>query len=122
MAKYCHPDNIDAALSAIAVATDMVACDGQPTDFADVALRNKATTPVEPADFTIGDGLASGRRLTVEAKGGVEVADPGMIDHVALVDTAASKLLYVTTADNQEVTAGSFIDFPEWSIEIADPT
>lgn len=122
MAKYCHPDIIDTALSEIAEATHMVACAGQPTDFADVASRNKATTEMTSGDFTIGAGLASGRRLTVAAKGGVEVADPGMVDHVALVDTPNSKLLYVTTADNQEVTSGSFVDFPEWSIEIADPT
>ena len=121
MAKYCHPDNLDAALSAISAATDMHACAGQPVDFADVAARTLSTTTLDPADFTIGEGLASGRRLTVAAKGGVAVTSPGLVDHVAIVDTANSKLLYVTTADNQEVTSGSFVDFPEWSIEIADP-
>lgn len=122
MAKYCHPDNLDAALSAIAVADKMVACSDQPADFAGVAAITLAETAMAPADFTIGDGVASGRRLTVAAKGGVPVDDPGLVNHVALVDTVASKLLYVTTTDNQEITSGSFVDFPEWSIEIADPT
>ena len=121
MAKYTHPDNLDAALTEVAAATDMYACSAQPADFAGVAAVNLATVGMAPADFTIADGLASGRRLTIAAKGGVAVANPGLVNHVALVDTANSKLLYVTTADAQEVTDGSFVDFPEWAIEIADP-
>lgn len=121
MAKYCHPDNLDATLTAISAADLMVACSSQPLDFAGVAPVNLAEVALAPADFAISDGLSSGRRLTITAKGGVSVGAPGMVNHVALVDTVNSKLLYVTTTDNQEITSGSFVDFPEWSIELADP-
>lgn len=122
MAKYCHPDILDAALADIALADKIVACSAEPADFAGVAAVSLSETAMVPADFTIGAGGASGRRVTVAAKTGVAVGSPGLVNHVALVDTANSKLLYVTTTDNQEITSGSFVDFPEWSIEIADPT
>ena len=121
MAKYCHPDVIDAALDVIAVANKMMACNGQPVDFTDANTRMLAETPMVAGNFTKGAGGVSGRRLTVAQIQGVSVTTPGTVNHVALVDTAASKLLYVTTADTQEITSGSFVDFPEWSIEIEDP-
>lgn len=121
MAKYTHPDNLDAALSAVAAADLMVACSDQPADFAGVAALLLAEVAMAPADYTLADGLTSGRRVTMAAKGGVPVTNAGLVNHVALVDTVASKLLYVTTTDNQEITSGSFVDFPEWSIEIAGP-
>lgn len=122
MAKYSNPDVLDAALNLVATATDMHACSAQPTDFANVATVSLAETPMAGGDYTLLDSPSSGRRLTMAEKGGVSVAAAGTVTHVALVDTANSKLLYVTTTDNQELTSGSFVDFPEWSIDIADPT
>jgi len=121
MAKWCNDLALDAALNYIAGAERMVACSDQPADFAGVAAVALSDVAVVPADFTLADGLTSGRRLTVAAKGGVPVDAPGLVNHVALVDDTNSRLLYVTTTDNQEITSGSFVDFPEWSIEIADP-
>lgn len=122
MAKYCHPDNLDAALSAIAAADTMIACSSQPADYAAVAEVNLAEVSMAPADFTLAAGDVSGRKLTVAAKTDVAVGTEGTINHVALVDTANTKLLYVTTSASQAITLGGFVDFPEWDIEIADPS
>ena len=121
MAKYCNPAVIDAALDEIATATKMLACNGQPTDFADANTKMLAETAMTTGEFAKGDGGVSGRRLTVDAVQGIAVAAAGTVNHVALVRVADSTLLYVTTADTQEITMGSFVDFPEWSIEIEDP-
>jgi len=121
MAKYCNPDVIDAALDVIATATKMMACNGQPTDYADANTRMLAETAVTAGEFTKDAGSVSGRRLTVAAVQGVAVDSPGTVNHVALVRDSDDTLLYVTTADTQEITPGSFVDFPEWSIEIEDP-
>ena len=121
MAKYCNPDVIDAALDVIATATKMMACNGQPTDYADANTRMLAETAVTAGEFTKDAGGVSGRRLTVAQVQGVAVDSPGTVNHVALVRDSDDTLLYVTTADTQEITSGSFVDFPEWSIEIEDP-
>lgn len=121
MAKYCNPAVIDAALDVIATANKMMACNNQPVSFADANTKMLAETAMIPANFVKGAGGVSGRRLTVAQVQGIAVTNPGTVNHVALVDTVSSTLLYVTTADTQEITSGSFVDFPEWSIEIEDP-
>lgn len=121
MAKYSHPDVLDASLNEVATAERMIACSDQPADYASVAALLLADVAMAPEDFTIGPGASSGRRVTMAEKPGVAVTTAGNVNHVALVDDTAEKLLYVTTADNQQITDGSFVDFPEWSIEIADP-
>ena len=121
MAKYCNPAVIDAALDVIATADKMMACNNQPVSFADANTKMLAETAMTAGEFAKGAGGVSGRRLTVAQVQGIAVTNPGTVNHVALVDTVSSTLLYVTTADTQEITSGSFVDFPEWSIEIEDP-
>jgi hypothetical protein len=121
MAKYCNPLVIDAALDVIATATKMMACNGQPVSFADANARMLSETSMDGATFSKGDGGISGRRLTVAAVQAVPVSVAGTVNHVALVRVADETLLYVTTADTQQITMGSFVDFPQWSIEIEDP-
>lgn len=121
MAKYADPAGLDEALNYYGTATHQVACANQPADYADVSVQELAITAMDAADFTLEDGLVSGRRLVMAAKNGVAVTNAGTVTHVALVNQTDSKLLYVTTADPQDVTDGSFVDFPEWGIEIEDP-
>jgi hypothetical protein len=40
---------------------------------------------------------------------------------VALLDTAGSRVLYVTTATAQALTSGNTMTFESWDIEIGDP-
>jgi hypothetical protein len=123
MAKSAIPDMLDAALSYIRTsATKMVACTAQPLTFADANTTMKlAEIVMAPADFTLANGVTSGRRVTVAAKANVAVATAGTANHVALLDVAGSKLLYVTTAPTQTLAAGSTVSFGTWDIEINNP-
>ena len=124
MAKYVHDDVLDAAFSLIKTDCDkMTACSAQPTTFAegDASLA-LAEAAMAGSDFTIADGDVSGRKVTVGQKTGVTVGASGTATHVALLDTANSKLLYVTTCTSQVLTAGNGMTFEAWDIEIADPS
>jgi hypothetical protein len=123
MAKSAIPDMLDAALSYIRTsATKMMACSNQPLTFADANTTMKlAEIVMAPADFTLANGVTSGRRVTVAAKANVAVIVAGTANHVALVDVTNSKLLYVTTAPAQVLATGSTVSFGAWDIEIANP-
>lgn len=120
--KYCNPAILDAALAEIQVADEVHACSDLPSDYSDVANKTLAHTSVDSDDFSKSDGVVSGRRLTVAQQEQVPVANEGTATHVALVNTATEELLYVTTSDPQGLTMNSYVDFPEWSIEIEDPS
>jgi hypothetical protein len=123
MAKFVHDDVLDAALSYIRNnCTRMVACSAQPTNFTEAnATLALADVTMAPADFTIGNGSVSGRKVTVAAKTGVTVDASGTINHLALLDVTNSKLLFVTTTGAKAVTAGGNLDIGSWDDEIADP-
>jgi hypothetical protein len=122
MAKYCSDDVLDAALTYLKTNCDkMVACSSLPANYAGVAAVTLADAAMASGDFTIADGDTSGRKLTVAEKTGEEVDANGSATHVALVDTANSKLLYVTEATPQVLTEGNPLTFQSWDIEIADP-
>lgn len=122
MAKSVHSDVLDAALAVVGTSTAMVACTGEPATFAeaDGALK-LAAAAMTGADFTLADGDTSGRKLTVGAKSGVGVVADGTATHVALLDVAGSRLLYVTTCAAQPLASGGTVGFAAWDIEIADP-
>ena len=46
----------------------------------------------------------------------------GTASHVALCDSANSKLLLVTNCTNQALVATNTVTIPLWKIEIADPS
>lgn len=82
-----------------------------------------ADVAMSAADFALADGTPSGRKMTVAAKNGVVVDVTATANHIALIDDANKKLLYVTTAANLALTAGAgnAVNFPAWSAEFADP-
>lgn len=127
MAKLVHDDVLDGALNVIKNnCTRMVACSTQPTTYAEAnATYALADVTMAAGDFVIADGDVSGRKLTVAAKSGVTVDATGLFGHVALLDVANSKLLFVTVEGNnpdQTLTAGNTCNFPAWKIEFADPS
>lgn len=122
MAKAVHNDVIDAALGLVrGAASRMVALAAEPADYAAANATALADAAMIPADFTIADGLTSGRRASVAAKADVAVTASGTATHVALLDAAATRLLYVTTCPAQALSAGSTVSFDAWDIEIGDP-
>lgn len=121
MGKWVAPGVLDGALREIAAATRMVALDGQPADFAAALAGRLAEAPLSAADFVMGAGQGAGRKVTIGAKAGIPVMADGVARHVALIDTAASRLLYVTTCPDQALAAGGEVNFDAWSVEIGAP-
>lgn len=126
MAKAVHDDVLDGAHDIIRNnATRMVACSAQPTTYTEGnATFALADVTMASGDFTKANGDTSGRKMTVGAKSGVLIDTTGTATHVALLDVANSKLLYVTTCTSQALTANgsNTVNFPAWDIELADPT
>lgn len=123
MAKTVHDDVLDGALNIIKNnATRMTLCDGQPTTYTEGnATFALADVTMTGTDFTVANGTTSGRKATVTAKAAVPVDTSGDGDHIALLDVANSKLLYVTTTSPTAVAAAGTVDIGSWVIEIADP-
>lgn len=122
MAKAVHNDVLDAALGAVKTgATRMVALAAEPASYGAANSGALADAAMTSADFTIGEGVTSGRRLSIAAKSDVAITASGTATHVALLDAAGSRLLYVTTCPAQPLVAASTVSFGGWDIEIADP-
>lgn len=121
MGKWVSSQVLDGALGVVAGASRMVAIAGQPADFAAVEAGKLAEVGLSAEDFTLGAGAGAGRKLVVGGKTGVVVAAAGTADHVALVDDAQSRLLYVTSCPAQILSAGGTVNFASWSVEIGAP-
>lgn len=94
-AKTVHDDVLDAALDVIGTDCDKITiCSQAPTTYtegnATYALGDATPSFTGPAN-----GDVSGRKITVDAVNGADVDASGNANHVALLDTANSKLLYV---------------------------
>lgn len=121
MGKWVAAEVLDGALERVAGATGMFALNGQPTSYAAAVSGKLAEAAMGAGDFLFGVGDVSGRKVSVAGKSGVSVLVNGVADHVALVDTTGSRLLYVTTCPAQAVSAGGTVSFDPWSVEIGDP-
>lgn len=121
MGKWVSTQVLDGALSVVAGATRMVAIAGQPADYAAAVSGRLAEAALTEADFTLSAGNAAGRKVAVSGKQGMEVIAAGTADHVALLDDAAGRLLYVTTCPAQLLSAGGTVNFASWSVEIGAP-
>ena len=124
MGKSAHNDVLDGSPNVIKNnCTRITLCSQEPTTFAEADVTHKlADVTVDSTDFTNADGDTSGRKLTVGAQSAVPVDTSGTSTHVALLDVANSKLLYVTTHTSQAVTSGNTADIAAWDIEFADPS
>ena len=124
MAKSVHNDVLDGAFNVIKNGCNkMVLCSQEPTTYTQAnATYALADVAMASGDFTIADGDTSGRKVTVAAKSAVPVDTTGTSNHVALLDTTGSRLLYVTTHTGQALTSGNTVNIGAWDAEIADPT
>lgn len=126
MSRAVHNDVLDAALAVMAGDCDRITfCVGQPATYAEaVTAPGTGKMLVDHAltggDFSIGDAADGGRELVIASQADT-VSNSGIGNHVALVDTATSRLLYVTPASEQQVVAGRAFEFPEWRIRLSDP-
>lgn len=121
MPKFASNDVLDGSLNVAAGATRLVAINGQPASFAAANSGKLAEATLTGADFSLAAGDISGRKVTVAAKSGLAVLAAGTADHVALLDVAGSRLLYVTTCPSQALAAGGTVSIASWAIEIGAP-
>ena len=124
MAKSIHDDVLDAALEYIESTGDEInVCSAQPTTYAEAhATYMLAQHTMTSADYTVGDGDSSGRKVAVAQQADITIANSGTATHVAITDTGESKLLLVTTCTSQALTSGNTVTVPEFDDEIADPS
>lgn len=118
MGKAASNGFIDGGLDAIALSTVMHVCSAEPANFAGIAAVSLADKVIGPGDFTIADGDASGRKVTVSQQTDVPVDNTGTATHVVISDGTD---IYVTTCASQALTAGNTVTIPAYDIEIADP-
>lgn len=124
MAKATPDAVLDKILDEVATATKLVVCSAQPTTYAEAnATYALAGIVTDSGDFTKANGDTSGRKVTIGAQNSVLIGTSGTATHVALIRTADSTLLYVTTCTSQALTANgsNTVNVPAWDIEIADP-
>jgi hypothetical protein len=121
MGKFASTDVLDGSLNIVRGATRMVALNGEPATYSAAFAGRLAEAVMTTADFTLAAGDISGRKVTVAARSGLSVIAAGTADHVALLDVAGSRLLYVTTCPAQAVVSGGLVSIASWSVEIATP-
>ncbi|TPE58513.1 hypothetical protein FJQ54_15720 [Sandaracinobacter neustonicus] len=121
MGKWVAGDVLDGALSVIAMADRMIALTGQPASFQAAISGGLAEAAMAPADYTMQSGAGTGRRIAIAGKSGATVTGSGIADHIALVDMADGKLLYVTTCPATSLAAGGSVSFDGWTVEIGAP-
>jgi hypothetical protein len=126
MAKAIPDAILDKTLDEIATATKMTLCtDPGPSTYTEAnSTYALADIVIDGSDFTKANGDTSGRKVTISAQSGVLIDTSGTGTHIALIRTADSTLIYVTTCTSQAVTANgsNTVNFPAFDIEIADPS
>lgn len=121
MPKFASNDVIDGSLTIVAAATRIVALNGQPASFAAAEAGKLVQATLTPGDFSLATGDVSGRKVMIAAKAGLAVLAAGTADHIALLDVAGSRLLYVTTCPSQALVTGGQVSIAGWSVEIGAP-
>jgi len=129
MGKSVHDDVLDAALNEIADNGDiMFLCSAQPTTYAQASATYKLgehamTEGDGNGDYTIANGDAGGRKLTVTAQADVSASADGTVNHVAICDSVAEKvLLVVTLSASKTVSNGDTVSVSAIVYTTGDPT
>jgi hypothetical protein len=122
--KWCSDVILDEALNYIKDGTNkLCVCSTQPTTYTEaVTTYMLANVAMTAADFDgPTDGSVSGRKLTVKEQVEMSITNSGNVQHIALVFTSGSELLYVTTCLVRSILSGNKLTVPEWNIELRDP-
>jgi len=118
MGKKMDDAFIDGGLLAIDNCTLMSVCSAEPLNKAGVAAVTLASVALTGVDFTIANGDASGRKVTVAQQTDISIAASGTGNHVVIDDGTN---IMVTTCNAQSLTIGGTVTVPAFDHEIADP-
>ena len=113
---------LDAAFDYIrGIVTTMSICTTQPTTYSQAFTVNTlALVAMASTDITTTPGDTSGRKMHVGSETGMTVVTTGAANHIALIDTDGTALLFVTTCTTQALTTGNTVNIPAWDDEILD--
>lgn len=124
MAKALDNSVYDAALAKLATSVNVTLCSAQPANHAGIAAVALAagthTSGLGNGSYTVANGDASGRKVTIAALNGLSVASSGTATHVAYDDGAT--LLAVTTCASTALSAGGTVSIGSHKLEIQAPT
>lgn len=121
MAKFLPDNALDQRLDYnSANCSAMHLCQGQPTQFSDIAAMTRAVVGMAPGDFTKANGPIDGRQLQSGVKSDIAVTADGTCDHVAWA--SASLLLEVFTCTSLPVTTADTVNFPVVNTRTRQPT
>jgi hypothetical protein len=121
MARFAGQPVLDAGLDILAAADRLLVLAGQPADLAAALAAPLAEAALLPVHFAKADAPGGGRHLAVAAQDGLVTLAAGTADHVALVDGAGGRLLYVTTCPPQPVLAGAVLNVAAWTVVASPP-
>lgn len=122
MAKFAPAATLDGGLNYIDGSVFMSVCSTQPTTYTQARTTYMlAEVAMAAGDILIDDDV-NGRKITMAAKAGVSVTNPGTALHIALTNSSDTTLRYVTTCDSQGVSAGGTVDIPAWKVNCTVPT
>lgn len=130
MAKWVHSDVLDYGIDRIrtnANAIWLIKAYTAGDSYATVQGNMIADAAMASGDYTLGNGASSARTLTTASGKSDPAANAGSGAapnlHFAFVDTAASKVLWVTDeTTDQVITAGNPVSFPSLVYTSNQPT
>jgi hypothetical protein len=130
MAKTCSTAVLDAALGVItAGVTRICVCKGAPptATAAESSAANglgNTTCTVGGGGLTLGVSSVTGKKIDVSAFNGIAAISTGVADHVCLISTGATGVIYYqTVCSTQAITStANTINIPAWIIRISDAT
>ena len=120
--KYQNDLMLDAAFDYIrGLVTTMSICTTSPTTYSQAFTVNTlALVAMASTDITTTPGDTSGRKMHVGSETGLSVVTTGAAEHIALIDTDNTALLFVTGCTTQQLTTGNTVNIPAWDDEILD--
>lgn len=127
MPRYAHPDVLDngpAFIKANANQIALISGYAVGDSYATVNGAKLAVVAAVPADYAFTNDSLDRRLVGPSGKSGTAVATSGASPdlHIAFLDTANSKVLWVTDeTSNQAITSGNPVDFPQLSYYSKQP-
>jgi hypothetical protein len=129
MAKWVNADVLDLGINEIKTdANKMILLKAYAAadSYATVnGTNNICEVAMASGDYTLGTGGSSSRTLTTATKSATASANSGAGPnlHIAFVDTATSRVLWVTDeTTDQVVTSGNTVNFPALVYTASQPT
>lgn len=128
MAKWVNADVLDLGINEIKVDANSMRLINAYTagdSYATVNTASIATVAMASGDYTLANGGSNSRTLTTATKTATASAGSGASPdlHIAFVDTATSRVLWVTDeTTNQVVTIGNTVNFPAVVFTANQPT